>query len=479
MASLILPSICAAPLNLDKIIGKDSAYTVSDADGRTVLHFQIEDNVLKLENDIPLTEPEKEALITEARAISESEASGIEQETESDTGIQPFDPKEIALISKVITMETVIRRIEQGTIQLDPNFQRKEVWDIERKSRLIESLMLKIPIPMFYVSSDANDNWIVVDGLQRLSTMRDFILGEDYMKTKKIELKGHGFKLQDLEFWRDYNGFDFASLPPKLLNRILETEFNFTIINPPTPEDVKLNIFKRINTGGMQLSQQEIRNALYNGPSTELLNRLAASQAFIKATDHSIHADRMQDKELILRFLSFLIRDYASYQKTLVADQWLSQTMLILNNYGHYDDPKFLKFADKNRISLAGLTPMNPDEIAVKFEVAMARASKLFGRHAFRKSYGAMKRSPINKSLFEVWSNILQSLTEEQFDILYKNRKEFYSGYQRILDNPTFIIAISRDSMKWQSVKRRYEDLSNLCQSIIQQHQPCHAPCMN
>lgn len=112
-----------------------------------------------------------------ARSISEQDFSGIEDE-EGEEENDPFNPEEISIETRKFTMETCIRRLEQKTLKLNPNFQRQEVWTEDKKSQLIESLMLKIPIPMFYVSSDEKSNLTVVDGLQRLSTIRDFVLGK-------------------------------------------------------------------------------------------------------------------------------------------------------------------------------------------------------------------------------------------------------------------------------------------------------------
>ncbi len=135
--------------------------------------------------------------------VISSKQSGIEESLDDEHDRDPFNPDEISIDTKPITMETLMRRLQQGTITLNPDFQRKEVWNSERKSQLIESMLLKIPIPMFYVSSDEKSNWTVVDGLQRISTLRDFVLGKSYLEDtqKNIDKKGYGFKLQGLEFW--------------------------------------------------------------------------------------------------------------------------------------------------------------------------------------------------------------------------------------------------------------------------------------
>ncbi|MEO1419157.1 MAG: DUF262 domain-containing protein, partial [Bacteroidota bacterium] len=148
----------------------------------------------------------------ELKEIEAREAEGVEYdisdlESESD----PFNPDEISIQTKPIPMETCLRRLIQGTINLNPDFQRDEVWNKTRKSQLIESLMLKIPLPMFYVSSDEKGNFTVVDGLQRLSTIRDFILGKDYLSSdpRDENLRGKGFVLENLEFWKEFNGKTF------------------------------------------------------------------------------------------------------------------------------------------------------------------------------------------------------------------------------------------------------------------------------
>ncbi len=129
--------------------------------------------------------------------------AGVETDIEEREQQEPFDPEKISIDPKVVSMDTLIRRLLQKTIRLAPAFQRKEIWNFERKSQFIESLMLKIPIPMFYVASDEKGNWDVVDGLQRLTAVKEFILGDDYIKSRNEKVRGKGFRLKNLEFWSD------------------------------------------------------------------------------------------------------------------------------------------------------------------------------------------------------------------------------------------------------------------------------------
>ncbi|MCR5574116.1 MAG: DUF262 domain-containing protein [Bacteroidaceae bacterium] len=446
---------------------------LQSADGTPVQYFIIRDGVVRL--DGPRRIGNDESMILGAidelrhRAVEEDFA-GIEDDeivekvVNSEDETDPFNPEDISIDTKLVTMETLLRRLEQNAIQLNPDFQRQEVWDNVRKSQLIESLMLKIPIPMFYVSSDEKGNWSVVDGLQRISTFRDFILGPKFMKNSSRfqSEKGNGMALTGLEFWKSLNGCTMNELPRHLYNRILESVFTFTIVNPGTHEEVKRNIFKRLNTGGMPLSPQEIRNALYTGPSTILLNELAQTKEFKEATCYSIHAQRMEDCELILRFIAFMLRKPTTYKRTQNIDTWLSDSMIILNAMPNLDTREFNKCVHQKTIILSDIENINFDQIKELFLLAMRRAKKLFGKHAFRKSTPDMRRRPINKSLFEIWSVLLCEMSEEQFNALHKNRTKLVPDYRSILDDYNFEIAISRDSMRHTSVALRYDRLKEL-----------------
>jgi len=400
--------------------------------------------------------------------------SGIESDDAEDDFVTPFDPDDISITSQTVALDTVLRRIKQNRIRLAPAFQRNSVWDDTRKSRLIESMMLKIPLPMFYVSSDKDNNWDVVDGLQRITTIKEFILGEYDLKQEKYDEKG--FKLKKLEFWEKLNGETYKDLPGKLYNNIAETELSFTVINPDTPEEVKRNIFKRINTGGMPLTSQEIRHALYQGLSTKLLKELVEQESFLNAVD-KVDDSRMGARELILRYLSFYIRDYTFYAKDSSMDAYLSNSMRIINTFDNFsleriqDEFKYEKKIDYNLL-YESIKFKNLNKITLDFDNAMKRAKEIFGEHTFRKSYPGKRRTPINKTLFEVFGNLFSALSHEEYQNMKKNKKEFLKDYkEEFLLKTDFAYMIGRDSHKVFSIKQRYEGLSQLIKKYIKGEQ--------
>lgn len=372
---------------------------------------------------------------------------------------KPYDPDKISIETRKLSVETIIRRSRQEALILDPDFQRNDVWDITRKSRLIESIILKLPLPMFYFSADKDGKFAVIDGKQRLSSIINFIR-EDL----------DNYALYGLEFCTYFEGMKFSELPYNIKNRIYETEIYVTIVNPGTPESLKRNIFKRINTGGMPLSPQEIRNALYTGTSTTLLSDLSATEDFRKATDYSIRQERMEDKELILRFLAFYIRDYNHYKTTNI-DTWLSDTMLAINYIGNDANCSYDEIFSENKFDVDLLKSFSIKSIKKDFSTAMQRCHTIFGENAFRKSIAyniaeGRHRTPINKSLFEVFSYLLLRLTEKEFEKLTEMKSTFIEKLS-VLSDPEFERAISRDSMKAVSVNLRFEKVKVILEGIL------------
>lgn len=404
-----------------------------------------------------------EAEETKEELSEDGSKIGIEYENQEENILEPFDPDSISIEPKVIAMDTVIRRLEQKTIQLAPNFQRSEVWDPTRRSQLIESLMLKIPLPMFYVAATEEGAWEVVDGLQRLSTIRNFMLGDK---------EGKKLKLSNLEFLgKKFNGktFDDIENDPsqvRLINTIRETEMRFTVINPSTPEEVKRNIFKRINTGGLPLTGQEIRHALYQGNSSDLLITLVELTEFKNAINNKINDTRMGARELVLRFLAFLIIPVDEYQSDM--DSFLSNAMRIINCMPELEHKKLLNIYGKEE-AIPTINYNNIADIEKMFVQGMLRGHELFGDHAFRTSLpDSPRKSPINKSLFESWSTILCTLSEKEFEMLRSKKKEFFIAYKDQLKSDAFSHSISRYATKKTSgVMMRYKVINKIVTDIL------------
>jgi len=183
---------------------------------------------------------------------------------------------------------------------------------------------------------------------------------------------------------------------------------NVYLVNPSTPDNVKFNIFKRINTGGLNLTPQEIRNALFQGQATEFLNRCAAFKCFKIATANSIKSERMLDREFVLRFVSFCYLKLDRYNGNI--DDFLNEGMKYLN---HVDKIEIKKMEDD-------------------FKYVMKSVYMIMEKNSFRKVAPDGKRRPINKVIFESWCYVLRKLKEEEISKLVENKENIKYDYMNL-----------------------------------------------
>jgi hypothetical protein len=329
---------------------------------------------------------------------SDGQASGLEVERghNPEGAIRtPFDPAKIDVITQTRTVDLLLTRLKEGELDLSPDFQRRaNIWDDTRKSSLIESMLLRIPIPSLYVSEDQVGNYTVVDGLQRLCAIAHFVNVAALNKAVKTRL--NPLRLTQLQSF-EYSEKSFAELPRPLQRRISETELTLHVIRASTPGDVKFNIFSRINQGGLPLTAQEIRNAVYAGAWRKRIRDLAESSLFHTATDKKIKGERMEDMELVLRFVAH----YTFHEKReddQNMDEFLNDT--VQNRCAHWNESMW-------------------SDVETAFRRALLAAPRVFGRFAFRKYFGPNQyRRPINRGLFETETVLLARRTDPELNIL-------------------------------------------------------------
>lgn len=280
----------------------------------------------------------------------------------------------------------------QKRIILDSDFQRENVWKTDRKAELIESVLMGLPLPIFYFNQDKYGRLIVIDGRQRLTALFEYI--------------DNKFQLDKLKILPGLNKTKFSGLTPVLKGRIEDFQIQAHVILPPTPDRIKFDIFDRVNRGGMQLNKQEIRNALYQGEATKLLNRLVKSKEFAMATGNAFaNETRMKDRYLLTRFLSFCF-----YRDGILRDEEG-------NPYVYRDD-----IDEILGMGMDALNRMDTGRIA-KLEQKvldyLEQSVFYFGSDAYRLNRGERK-SPINMNVFETVLYALRYIPKNQWSIKKK-----------------------------------------------------------
>ncbi|MFJ5724959.1 DUF262 domain-containing protein [Streptomyces sp. NPDC093149] len=365
--------------------------------------------------------------------------TGVEAETETeDTPPEierPWNPEQIRVNTKQFSLRNVLDMIEDESLELAPDFQRGQVWKPVQKSRLIESVLLQIPLPAFYFAEDTDGLMRVVDGLQRLSTIRDFVRGGE---------KG-GFALKGLEYLKGaVEGKRFEDLPAPWRRRIYNTQIVTNVIDPTTPSDVMYDIFKRINTGGTPLNAQEIRHCMSKDRSRDLLQQMTSTAEFNAATNDMGGHIRMNDREMALRFAAFWLMGTDGYAKYAAMDPFLQRTTIMLDN-------------EKE------VTKARSADLMAAFRKAMVNARLVFGDQAFRKwPLGMSGRNPINRALFETWSI---TLAEYEAADLERRREAIVASARELMTaDYRYLEAITSSTGDVRRVMYRFEATARIAE---------------
>lgn len=220
-------------------------------------------------------------------------------EGDEPNSIEFWEKKQRELITSVVdyNLTTLSDLITSKAIDLAPEYQRRFRWDPVRQSKLIESLLMNVPVPPIFLNEDTYGQYSVIDGKQRLNSIHEFMRGR--------------LRLSGLEIFSDINGATFDDLPLKL-QTVVKTRptLRVIIILRQSDEDVKFEVFQRLNTGGVRLNPQEIRNSTCTGTLNNLIIDLSVNKGFhrllgIKNKEKSAIYQEMRDAEFVLRYFTF------------------------------------------------------------------------------------------------------------------------------------------------------------------------------
>jgi hypothetical protein len=210
-----------------------------------------------------------------------------------------------------VTVDELVRRVGKQRIEIAPAYQRQFRWDQERQSRLVESLLLGIPVPSLFMATnvdpDLGTTWEVVDGLQRLLTLVGF-LGDDAIRAS-ARLTGPSTTLEGLEKLTELEGLTAETIPRDILTGLLDRPIKVIVLNDKSDLRVRFDLFERLNTGGIRLTDQEVRGSVFMGEFIDLLEELSGQDNFKKV----VILPRAQQKdasaqEYVLRFFAFADR---------------------------------------------------------------------------------------------------------------------------------------------------------------------------
>lgn len=369
---------------------------------------------------------------------AEDDWDGPESASSSGWGEYPLDA--VFVRTEARSVAEVVKRIGSKRYVLDPEFQRDFVWPDQKQSKLIESCVMRIPLPVFYVAEARDGRIIVVDGLQRLTTFARYL--SDQFALKDLAGNDRSGRPHPLE------GMKFSDLPLNLQERIQDAQLTMYILDAKAPERARLDIFERVNSGE-PLTRQQMRNALYNGPATQWLKHAASSESFQVATGRALNDKTMRDREAINRFCAFKLLGYQDYTS------------------GDMDD-----FLGRGLTELGAQPESARRELLDSFIESMRLNHRLFGVHAFRKSLGyaaaGASRSVINISLFEVCSVLLSKK-----DVLHASERVHETikrSIANLLKDEYFIRSVTYSTNSTSAVRFRFEGLRYVVDAALAEH---------
>lgn len=344
---------------------------------------------------------------SEEAEIIETDDQTAGEDAKDDGSIYPYDPayENIEIGEDPFSVFEYLRQLDKGKITIQPDFQRNQVWSNKQKSRFIESIILNFPLPPIYLNETKHSIYIVIDGLQRTTALKQFYNGE--------------FALTGLEALPKYNTKKFKDLPETLQSKIEDKKLTVFVLKPSTPMVVIYDLFNRINTGGTQLNRQEVRNCIFIGKSTQLLKELSEQGYFKQAINWGVKDTRMKDREVVLRYIAFRWFDYENLYAGDMSD-FVEAGMKRINKM---EDSEIYLVKDD-------------------FQRVMEWSFSIWGIRNFRIPT-EQTRGTINTAIFETVCNYL---SHQNDDFLARNKKTIEDNYEFLIKEETYYDAVTKST---------------------------------
>ena len=361
------------------------------------------------------------------------------EEKEQDENTDNYPNLSIKIEQAQYSIFELKRKYDKDRICIDPDFQRNLVWTNKQKSELIESVIMQIPLPLIYLAENEDGKLVVVDGRQRLTTFFQFLDNE--------------FRLKDLKILPQINGMNFNELEEshlysRYVTIIEDTQLVVQIIKYPTKDRVRFDIFDRVNRGGTPLNKQEMRNALYQGNATKLLDELSKMKSFKDATGGAISPKHMKDKYVILRALCFYL--------------------LWRGNILDKNKKRMEYRSDMEELLGAGMNLFNKMDLnsifllKQLFDRTMTRAYQCLGKDGFRIPSNGKIRRPISMTLFETLFYYFTC-----FDKTSVSNLEMKKGVEELLQDEEYLRSLQHSVDSSVNVKKRFGKVKEKYKEII------------
>lgn len=321
-----------------------------------------------------------------------------------------------------LSVDQLVSKIDRDNLILQPEFQREYVWPPNKASLLIESILMRIPLPVVYLSETPDGDWEVVDGQQRLTSLYSFVRGHFP--------DGTPFRLGRLNVRNDIRGKSFKELPRADQNAVLNYALRAVVLQKDSHPDLKFEVFERLNCGSVQLTDAELRNCMYRGPYNDMLAELASNEFLLRIRRANAPHKRMEDRQLILRFLAMKRNSHLNYRGSMK------------------------QFMNREMIQHRYATPAQIAEMKGWFQNAIECAWLVFGENAFRRWSPGDALDPNgqweSKLNIALWDTVLYTLAffekrqivpvadaiREEFLDLMTNDDQFVEHIGRTTDKP-------------------------------------------